>query len=64
MRSSAVWSALSSFGSGGMRLSFRVVRREIHEHANAAHFLALLRARRERPRGCAAKQRDERAPPT
>jgi hypothetical protein len=31
-------------------------------HANAPHFLALLRARRERPRGGAAEQRDEFAP--
>src|SRR5262249_38860655 len=34
----------------------------VHEHANATHPLALLRARRERPRRRAAEQRDERAP--
>jgi hypothetical protein len=32
------------------RLSFRIVRGKVHEHADAPHFLALLRARRERPR--------------
>ena len=32
-------------------------------HANRPHPLTLLRARRERPRGCrAAEERDERAP--
>src|SRR5262249_52562709 len=44
------------------RLSFRVVRGKIHEHADAAHPLALLRARRERPRRSrATKKRDELA---
>src|SRR6516164_4466856 len=45
------------------RLSFRVVRGEIHEHADAAHALALLRACDERPR-CrrAAEERDEVPP--
>src|SRR5262249_55480275 len=43
------------------RLSFRVVRGEIHEHADAAYTPALLRPRRERPRRRAAEQRDERA---
>jgi len=33
-----------------------------HHYADAPYALALLRARRERPRGCAAEQRDERAP--
>src|SRR5262249_34053184 len=34
-----------------------------HQHADAAHLLALLRVRRERPRGRrAAEQRDELAP--
>src|SRR5262245_64649830 len=34
-----------------------------HEHTDAPHPLRLLRARRERPRGCrAAEQRDELAP--
>jgi len=46
------------------RLSFRVVRGEIHEHADAAHTLALLRARRQRPRRRATEQRDELAPAT
>jgi hypothetical protein len=31
-------------------LPFRVVRGKIHEHADPPHPLALLRARRERPR--------------
>ena len=39
----------------------RIVVGEIREHANAAHPLGLLRARRERPRGRAAEQRDELA---
>src|SRR5262249_46556806 len=34
-----------------------------HQHADAPHPLALLRACRERPRRRAAKQRDEVAPP-
>src|SRR5262249_6418412 len=44
------------------RLSFRIVRGQIHQHANATHPLALLRPRRERP-GCrrAAEQCDELA---
>jgi hypothetical protein len=33
-----------------------------HEHADAPHLAALLRARRERPRRRAAKERDEIAP--
>src|SRR6516165_8702151 len=32
------------------------------QECDAPHALALLRARRERPRRCAAEQRDERAP--
>jgi hypothetical protein len=32
-------------------LCFRIVRGEWQEHADAPHALALLRARRERPRG-------------
>src|SRR5262249_27900611 len=41
-------------------LSFRIVCGRAHEHANAAHPLALLRPRRERPRRRrAAQQRDE-----
>src|SRR5262249_11510540 len=44
-------------------LSFRSVRAQVHDHANASHPLALLRASRERPcRRRAAKQRDEIAP--
>ena len=35
---------------------------EVHQHADAPHPLALLRARRERPRGRAAEQSDELAP--
>jgi hypothetical protein len=34
---------------------FRIVRGRGHEHADAPHALALLRARRERPRGRDAK---------
>src|SRR5262249_14387697 len=45
-------------------LSFRVSWTPVHEHADASHSLALLRARRQRPRRCrAAEQRDELAPP-
>ena len=33
-----------------------------HQHADPAHALALLRPRRERPRGSAAEERDELAP--
>src|SRR5215475_6859083 len=41
-------------------LPFWIVRSPVHEHANAPHALALLRARRERPRSQrAAKQGDE-----
>jgi hypothetical protein len=36
--------------SGDAGLPYRIVRCGIHEHANATHALALLRARRERPR--------------
>jgi hypothetical protein len=45
-------------------LVFRVVRHSRHEHTDAPHPLALLRARRQRPRHCraAAKQDDEIAP--
>jgi hypothetical protein len=35
-------------------LPLRIVRGDTHEHANAPHPLALLRARRERPRRCPA----------
>ena len=33
-------------------LSFRIIGGDVHEHTDAAYPLALLRARRERPRGC------------
>src|SRR5262249_22647473 len=42
-------------------LVMRIVRRCGEEHADAPHPLALLRARRERPRRCCAVQRDELA---
>jgi hypothetical protein len=32
-------------------LSFRIVRGQVHKHADPTRPLALLRARRERPRG-------------
>jgi hypothetical protein len=45
------------------RLSFRIVRGQIHQHTGPPHPLALLRARRERPHSCRdAEQRDEIAP--
>src|SRR5262249_1973245 len=34
------------------RLGFRIVLGQAHQHADAPHPLALLRARRARPRGC------------
>src|SRR5262245_58943568 len=40
----------------------RITLGNLDEHAYASHPLALLRARRERPRGRAAEQRDELAP--
>src|SRR5262245_66251635 len=44
-------------------LTFRIARGQRMEHAYAPYPLALLRARRERPRRSrATKQRDERAP--
>src|SRR5262249_1186671 len=43
-------------------LAFWIVRSPVHEHADAAHALALLPPRRERPRRRAAEQRDELAP--
>ena len=45
-------------------LSFRIVGGEVHEHADAPHPLALLRARRERP-GCrrAAERTKKFSPP-
>src|SRR5215467_10773278 len=45
-------------------LILSIIRNGGHEYADAPHALALLRARRERPRcRCAAEQRDELAPP-
>src|SRR5215469_12811314 len=46
--------------SGETRKRFRIVRSDRHQHPDAAH-PALLRPRRERPRGHAAEQRYERA---
>ena len=44
-------------------LCFRIIRGQVHEHADAPHPLGLLRVRRERPRRRrAADQRDELAP--
>src|SRR5258707_1436706 len=47
-------------GEPGLPLG--IVRGDIREHANAPHSLDLLRACTERPRGCAAEQRNELAP--
>src|SRR5262249_28160346 len=44
-------------------LAVGIIRRQVHQHGDAAHALALLRARRERPRRRAAEQRDELAAP-
>src|SRR5262249_29770605 len=44
-------------------LCFRLVRSDGGKHADPPHALALLRARRERPRCRAAEQRDEIAAP-
>src|SRR5262249_22570086 len=47
-------------GDAGRR--FRIVGGQVHEHADAPHPFALLRARRERPRSRRTpEQRDERA---
>jgi hypothetical protein len=43
-------------------LSFRAVR-YAHEHADATHLLARLRANRSRPRSRTTEQRDKLAPP-
>jgi hypothetical protein len=37
-------------------LGYRFGGSAVHQHANAAHALALLRARRERPRGRATER--------
>src|SRR5215471_1737344 len=44
-------------------LAFWIVRSPVHEHANPPQTFRLLRARRERPCGRAAEQRDEIAAP-
>jgi hypothetical protein len=45
-------------------LKFRIVRHARHEHADAPHALALLRARRERPRDRCAAERCYQFPPS
>jgi hypothetical protein len=47
--------------SGIADLHLRIVRSVGHKRANAAHFLALLRARREWPHSRRAHERDELA---
>src|SRR5262249_30060585 len=42
---------------------FRIVRGQVQKHADAPYALALLRARRQRPRRRAAEQRDELSAP-
>ena len=44
-------------------LPFRIVRGQVHKHADAPHPLGLLRACGERPRRRAAEKRDELASP-
>src|SRR5262249_8577366 len=47
----------------GAELTFRIILGVEHQHADASHALALLGARRQRPRRRrTAEQRDERAP--
>jgi hypothetical protein len=46
---------------GGFAL--RIVRGQVHQHADAPHALALLRARRERPRPNGSHKPDEITPP-
>src|SRR5262245_23329549 len=41
------------------RLAFRIVRSEVHKHADPTHPGRLLRLRRERPRNRTAEQGDE-----
>src|SRR5262249_49703271 len=45
---------------GQVPMTFRIIRTP-HQHRDLPHPLALLRARRERPRGRAAEENDERA---
>jgi len=42
---------------GDAALALRIVRGQVHEHADAPHPLALLRMRRERPRCRRAAER-------
>ena len=59
-RSSPFLQPLQERPEAGLR--FRIVRGQVHEHADAPHPLGLLRPRRERPRRRrAAEQRDELA---
>jgi hypothetical protein len=44
-------------------LAFWILRSPIHEHADAPHALALLRARCERPRGGRATNNGDEFPP-
>src|SRR5262249_12406489 len=47
---------------GDAALPLRIVRGQVHEHADATHPASLLRVHRERPRArCAAEQGDELA---
>jgi hypothetical protein len=46
--------SLRQSGDAGRR--FQIVGGQVHQRANAAHFLGLLRARRERPRSRAAER--------
>ena len=45
-------------------LPFRIVRGQVHEHADSPHLLRLLRPRRERPCGSAAAKQDEKIAPS
>jgi hypothetical protein len=45
-------------------LSFRIVRGQVHEYADAPHALALLRTRGEWPRGGRAAERGQQFPPS
>jgi hypothetical protein len=47
---------------GDIGLCFRVVLGIAHQHADPPNPLRLLRTPRERPRRCAADERDELAP--
>src|SRR5262249_18359191 len=45
-------------------LLFRIIRSCVHEHADASHALALLRARRERPRSRRTAECGQQFPPS